>query len=62
MRYNSKLSRGEKLNAWLELCSFTFELMKNGLDKKAFKKRWRNIRKEHVNHDILVLKSLGKIR
>jgi hypothetical protein len=60
MKHKLKLRVEEKVRRWLELCDFTYNLMKKNLSSKEFKKRLERIREEHLERDYRLLKSLAK--
>lgn len=52
----------EKLQAWLNLCDFTFHLMKNSLSAVELKKRIKKIRRAHLKEDIIILSKLARFK
>lgn len=62
MRHPLKLNREEKIEAWLNLCDFTFLLMKKMLSKKEFNERLKKIREEHLEADYLFLTNLAILK
>ena len=58
MQHKQKLTAEEKFNIWLDLCDFTFRLMKDNLPPAKFKKRLKKMRQEHLEVDHLALSKL----
>lgn len=45
MRRALHLSEGARVSAWLDLCDFTFRLMKSSLGDKALEQRLKRMRR-----------------
>lgn len=56
-----KLTKSEKARRWLDLCDFTYNLLKNALTPKQFKLKMEKIRKEHLKDDRRLLMALGRL-
>ncbi len=55
MRHELKLTVKEKINVWIDLCDFSFLLMKNTLSLKQLKTKLNKIRKDHLKNDYKLL-------
>lgn len=60
MQHALKLTAREKTNVWLDLCDFTFKLLKSNLSAKGLSRRFRKIRQDHLEEDYLILSRLSK--
>lgn len=61
MRHPLELSPEEKIKIWLDLCDFTYRLMKNGLGNKQLEKRLHFMREADIKGHATFLTNLGKI-
>lgn len=61
MKHKVELSARERVNAWLEICDFTFRLMSASLDKRRLEKRLRRMREDNVAAHKRFLSRLGMI-
>lgn len=52
----------EKINIWLDLCDFTFQLMKSSLPRAKLRERLKEIREAHLKEDQLILSKLARIK
>jgi len=55
MQHRIKLTAREKINIWLDLCDFSFRLMKSTLNITELEKRLKKIRRAHLKEDRLLL-------
>lgn len=62
MRHKQKLSLKEKIRRWLELCDFTYSLMKRNLSPKEFEMKLERLRQEHLERDYRLLRNLAKVK
>lgn len=62
MRHIIKLNTNEKIKAWLDLCDFYFDLIKENLSLKNFKKKLNEMREDKIKANKLMLKGLSRIR
>ena len=62
MYHKLKLSSQEKIEAWLNLCDFTFELMEKNLGKRDFLQRLKSIREDQVKANCFLLRGLSRIK
>ena len=62
MQHRLKLTKSERIKRWLELCDFTYNLMRKALTPGEFKKKLTRIREKHLERDFRRLENLGKIR
>mgnify|MGYP001591882287 CR=1 FL=1 len=62
MRHKIKLTVKEKINAWLDLCDFSFLLMKSTLNEKALIRKIDKINFAHAERNKLILKGLANVR
>jgi len=61
MRHKIKLSISEKIRAWLELCDFSFQLMKRNLKPRELARRLKKMKEEHEEKNYRILKGLAKL-
>ena len=61
MQHRLKLTVREKIKIWLDLCDFSWRIMKSALSKADLKKRLEMMRKEHIEDDRRILRRLGKL-
>jgi len=62
MQHNLKFTNKEKINIWLDLCGFSFKLMRAALSKRELKKRLAEMRRAHLEDDYLILSKLVKLK
>ena len=62
MRHKVKYTKKEKIMIWLDLCDFSYKLMKSALGGKKLRERLEKMRKEHLENDHRILKGLAKTR
>ncbi|MBI4801655.1 MAG: hypothetical protein HY796_03930 [Elusimicrobia bacterium] len=62
MQHKIKLTAREKINIWLDLCDFSFRLMKNALSVTELEKRLKKIRQAHLKEDRLFLLKLAGLK
>lgn len=62
MRHRIKLNIKERINRWLELCDFSYYLMKKALSPSRFKKRFERLREEHLQKDYKILQGWARIK
>lgn len=61
MKHTLKLTPEERIAVWLDLCDFTFRLMKGGLDKEHLERRLHRMRGEKIKANKAFLTNLGKV-
>jgi len=62
MRHKLKLSVRERIRAWLDLCDFSFRLMRGALGEKGLRKKIEKLRLEHLTKDRIILQGWAKIK
>lgn len=62
MQHDLRLSSKEKIEIWLDLCDFSFKLMRAALSKRELKKRLNQMRRAHLEDDYLILSKLAKLK
>ena len=61
MYHKVNLSIKERINAWLDLNTFTYQMMHDNLGKKKFNERLKRIREEQLNSKLAVLVKLKRL-
>lgn len=61
MRHAVKLTKEEKVKIWLDLCDFSFRLMRSALSPKELRRKLKRIRELHWKEDQRMLTALGRI-
>ncbi len=62
MYHNLPENPEKRIEIWLELCDFTYKLLKDALSPEEFKKRLEWMRKDHLGRDYKILDKLASIK
>ncbi|MCS7151444.1 MAG: hypothetical protein NZ928_03550 [Endomicrobia bacterium] len=60
MQHRLKLSQKQKFEIWLDLCDFSYKVMRQNLSKKELEKKLKLIRKKHIEKDLEMLNKIFK--
>lgn len=60
MRHAVKLTKEEKVKIWLDLCDFSFRLLRKALSPRQLEHKLQKMRQRHLQEDRRVLEALAK--